>query len=73
MGARHDSWMAVRFLLRIRYLSMGRIGNIHVPILIIHGRDDELISYTHGEQLFAVAAHPKTLLRMHGTHNGGAT
>lgn len=37
-----------------------------VPVLFIHGTDDTIIPYTHGERLFARAREPKTLWSVEG-------
>lgn len=62
-------WLPVRWLSRIRYDSLARIGGIDAPVFIAHSRDDEVVPYTHGERLFAAAHQPKELLTMSGGHN----
>jgi pimeloyl-ACP methyl ester carboxylesterase len=34
------------------YNNLGRIDNVHCPILMIHGRKDRVIPFSHGQQLF---------------------
>ena len=36
------------------------------PLLIIHARGDEVVPYTHSEQLFALAEEPKKLVLLEG-------
>ena len=36
------------------------------PLLIIHARGDEVVPYTHSEQLYELAAEPKKLLLLEG-------
>ena len=38
------------------------------PLLIVHGKQDTIIPYNHGEQLFAKAKHPKAMLNYNGSH-----
>jgi fermentation-respiration switch protein FrsA (DUF1100 family) len=38
-----------------------------LPLLIIHGEDDEVVPPGHGEALFRAAGEPKTLWRLPGT------
>jgi hypothetical protein len=43
---------------------------VHVPVLIVHGRNDEIVPFWHGERLFQRANEPKTLLPIDGAgHN----
>ncbi len=44
-----------------RYDSAARIGKIHRPVLIMHGKHDEIVPVQQGEALFRAANHPKTL------------
>jgi fermentation-respiration switch protein FrsA (DUF1100 family) len=39
--------------------SMDKVAEIRAPLLVIHGRTDEVIPYWHGERIFALAAGPK--------------
>jgi fermentation-respiration switch protein FrsA (DUF1100 family) len=39
------------------------------PVLVIHGRRDEIISFEHGESLYDHAYHPKYSLWLDGDHN----
>lgn len=41
-----------------------------VPLLMIHGTDDELVPFAQGRQLFAVAAQPKTMFEVKGGRHG---
>lgn len=44
---------------------------LRCPVLVIHGRDDELVPYAHGQRLFAAARQPKAFLDIPGGHNAG--
>jgi len=61
----------VRLLARFDYNSIDNIGKIDCPILVIHSRDDEMIPYSHGKDLFRKANEPKKFLTISGTHNEG--
>lgn len=67
---------AYRVLTRIpiypfdRFKSISKITQIHRPVLVIHGRNDEVISVWHGEKLFRAANHPKLSYWVQGAgHN----
>jgi fermentation-respiration switch protein FrsA (DUF1100 family) len=54
-------WYApVRYLLKDIYNSLGRIKEVHAPLVIIHGEDDLTIPIHHGRALLAEANEPKT-------------
>ncbi|UFZ01379.1 alpha/beta hydrolase [Bradyrhizobium ontarionense] len=60
----------VSLLMRDRFHSDRRIGNVHVPLLIMHGEKDPAISIRFGERLFALARDPKRFVRFpDGGHN----
>lgn len=39
-----------------------------VPVLIVHGRQDQVIPYAHGQALMAAAGSPKSMLSYDGPH-----
>ncbi len=45
------------------------VRNVRCPVLVAHSRDDEIIPYHHGEQIYATANEPRTLLTLRGSHN----
>jgi hypothetical protein len=67
---------AFRVLTRIRLLPWDRFNNaaairrVHCPVLIIHGRSDEVVPWWHGEHLYQLANSPKRNLWVDGAgHN----
>ena len=46
-------------LSRQRYDNETMIQNLDVPILIIHGQDDSVIPFNHGQRLYNLASEPK--------------
>ena len=54
-GAHHYPWLPVRLVLVDRYPSIERIPHVTCPLLVIHGRQDRIIPFDHGEKLFAAA------------------
>lgn len=41
------------------YPNLSRMKDIDCPVLVIHGRQDEVVAFWHGEKLFAAAHEPK--------------
>lgn len=57
--------------LRYRFNSAAALTRVHCPVLIAHSREDEIIPYVFGENLYLVANEPKRFLTLKGDHNGG--
>lgn len=52
------------------YDTKSRITRVRVPVLIVHGDEDEVIAYEFGEELFRAAPEPKSFWTIRGaTHN----
>lgn len=64
-------FLPVKLLLRFNFNTIGLISEVKCPILVIHSRDDELISFTHGLRLFKAATQEKEFLEIRGSHNNG--
>ncbi len=71
MGRELFPFLPVRWFCTIQYDSLAKIPNVHMPVLVIHAREDTLIPYRHGERLYRAAPEPKTMLTIHGDHNDG--
>jgi len=56
---------------RYRFDSITKIKRYHGPLLVIHGRDDEIIPFFMGEQLYAAANQDKRFVAIDGDHNSG--
>ncbi len=71
MAARQFWFAPARQLARIQYNTAARLQNIHVPLLIIHSPEDEVIPFDQGQALFQAANPPKQFLQISGGHNDG--
>lgn len=56
----------VRLLMRDPFRSDERIERVTVPLLVMHGTNDLVISIVFGERLFALAHEPKQFVRFAG-------
>jgi len=52
-------YVPARWLVRDRFDSLARIGNVTAPILFLHGERDTIIPIHFGRELFAAAPEPK--------------
>jgi len=69
LGAKLYPLFPVRLLTRYEYNTRKYLQASSCPVLIIHSREDEIVPFEHGEQLYAAAHEPKQLLEIHGGHN----
>lgn len=64
--------LPVRWLLSQEFDSLSKIGEVGIPVLIAHGRDDRYVPSRFSEALFDAASEPKQLLLIEGAnHNNG--
>ncbi len=52
-------YLPIKLLLKDRYDSIGKIKMIKMPILIMHGKKDDVVPFWMGQELFAEANNPK--------------
>ena len=66
---------AFRVLTRVSLLPFDRFHNlrhirqVHTPVLVVHGTDDEVIPVSHGRRLYEAAGQPKQALWIDGAHH----
>jgi uncharacterized protein len=54
---------------KVPYDNLGKIDKVKVPVLIIHGSDDEIIPMDMGRRVFVSANSPKDLYIIPGAHH----
>lgn len=59
------------FLIQTKLDSLTKIRNLTIPKLFIHSRDDEIVPFRLGQELYEAAAGQKEFLVISGTHNEG--
>ena len=57
-------YLPIKFLLKDKYNSEKKIKNIKTPILIMHGKKDQIIPFYMGKKLFDSANNPKFFLQI---------
>jgi uncharacterized protein len=71
VGAELFPYLPVRLISTIKYNTRAKLPKLHVPVLILHSRRDELMAFHHAEDNFAAANEPKFLREISGGHNDG--
>jgi uncharacterized protein len=64
-------YLPVRMAVGVQFNSLARIGDVHMPVVIAHSRDDKLIPYSHALTLLAAANEPKHLITFDTASNDG--
>ena len=63
-------WPPVGPLLSTKYDSLAKIGQLRVPLLVLHGTADEIVPFVQGRKLFEAAGEPKRFYAIEGArHN----
>ncbi len=52
-------YLPIDLLIKDRYDSLKKIKNINIPILIMHGKKDDVVPFKMGVELFEEANNPK--------------
>jgi uncharacterized protein len=71
MAKRLYPFLPIRWLARFKYNTKQYVKNVSSPVLVAHSKDDEIIPYDEGREIFAAAPEPKQFLEMRGGHNDG--
>jgi len=71
MAAHLYPLLPVRLLSRFQYNALKELQSVSCPVLVIHSRDDEIIPFENGLQLYQAAPGPKRILAITGGHNDG--
>jgi len=70
LARHHYPFLPAGRLLRTKYDSLSKIANVHVPLLVLHGDQDEVIPFQSGRKLFEAANEPKRFYTIRGAgHN----
>ena len=56
-------YLPVKLLLKDKYNSEKKIKNIKTPILIMHGKRDNIVPFYMGKRLFEIANKPKNFYK----------
>jgi len=69
IGQKFYSYMPVRWFAEFNYNTIGYIRNVRCPVMIIHSRNDEIVPFEFGIELYKAANEPKEFVEVFGSHN----
>jgi len=71
IGKKFYPYMPVRWFARFSYRTIDYIKNVRCPVMMIHSRNDEIVPYEFGLELYEAANEPKEFVEIFGSHNDG--
>jgi len=71
IGRKFYPYMPVRWFARFSYGTIDYVSRVNCPVMIIHSRNDEVIPFEFGLQLYEAANEPKEFIEITGGHNDG--
>ncbi len=72
VGRETYPWLPVRYILRIDYDSVSKIGGVDIPFLVFHSAGDRLIPIEQARRLYEAAPGPKKFVETVGEHGDGS-
>ena len=59
LGQKHYPFFPVKFLLKDKFESYKKIKKISIPVLVMHGKSDNLVPFAMGKKMYELANNPK--------------
>ncbi len=69
VGRRFYPYMPVKLFARFGYRTIQYIQDVRCPVMLIYSRDDEVIPFEFGMDMFEAAGEPKEFVEIFGGHN----
>jgi fermentation-respiration switch protein FrsA (DUF1100 family) len=71
IGRKFYPYIPVRWFARFKYNSTDYIKAVHCPVMIIHSRNDEIVPFEFGLELYETSNEPNEFVEIYGSHNDG--
>ncbi len=71
IGRKFYPYMPVRWFARFSYQTVDYVKQVNCPVMIIHSRNDEIVPFEFGLELYDAANEPKEFVEIFGSHNDG--
>jgi fermentation-respiration switch protein FrsA (DUF1100 family) len=71
IGRKFYPYMPVRWFARFSYRTIDYLPNVHCPVMLVYSRNDEVVPFEFGLELYDVANEPKKFVEITGSHNDG--
>ena len=71
IGRKFYPYMPVRWFASFSYNTIDYIKDVKIPVMIIHSKNDEVVPFEFGLELYEAANEPKEFVEIFGSHNDG--
>ena len=71
IGRKFYPYMPVRWFARFSYKTIDYLSDVRCPVMIIHSRNDDVVPFEFGQELYEAANEPKEFVEIFGSHNDG--
>ena len=71
IGRKFYPYMPVRWFAKFSYRTIDYIKEAHCPVMLIYSRNDEIVPFEFGQELYEAANEPKEFVEIFGSHNDG--
>lgn len=71
MGQRLYPFLPIHWVTHFKYDTRQYVKRISCPVMVAHSKNDEIIPYDEGREIFAAAPENKQFLALRGGHNDG--
>ena len=69
MGKEYYPYMPVKWFARFSYRTIDYVKNVYCPVMFIYSRNDEIVPYKFGLDIYEAANEPKEFIEIFGGHN----
>ncbi len=71
IGRKFYPYMPVRWFARFSYRTIDYVRDVRCPVMMIHSRNDEVVPFEFGLEIYEAANEPKEFVEIFGSHNDG--
>ena len=71
IGKKFYPYLPVRWCARFSYRTIDFIKDVRCPVMLIYSRNDEVVPFEFGPELYEAANEPKEFVEICGSHNDG--
>jgi len=71
IGQKFYPYMPVRWFARFSYRTIDYVKNVDCPVMLIYSRNDDIVPFEFGPELYKAANDPKEFVEIFGSHNNG--
>ena len=71
VGSYHYPYLPISLLTKYSMDNIAAVQKLHMPVVVSHSTDDQIIPFSLGKKVFNEANQPKLFIQLEGGHNDG--